>query len=132
MKTKIYEYDANLWFDKNPKEHATFVGEIEEQPAIGKNVMINGLNYNIKANLGVQEPIWCAKQVNLDYSGNTSATPAPICPHCGYHDGDYWEWEFRQQDSFLDVKETERECLSCHKEFRVEQETSVHYSTTKK
>lgn len=132
--TTIYKYDMKLWFDENPKEYLESIGDIDHVPAIGENVIIDGVNYNVRSCIPISdnEVAWCAKRVDLDYSGETSEMTAPICPHCGYHDGDYWEWRFTRKDDLSDVKEADRDCANCNHSFHVEQEVTVTYTTTKR
>ena len=56
------------------------------------------------------------------FDGDTKYTSNIICPHCGYEDQDSWEMT---KDS------GEVNCSRCDKEFFVERDVTVTYSTSK-
>lgn len=55
-----------------------------------------------------------------EFSGNTDYTNEVICPHCGYQHSDSFE-----------MSEGVRECHDCGREYEMERDVSVTYSTTK-
>lgn len=51
-----------------------------------------------------------------------------VCPYCGEEYGDSWEKEKDTFDGPLD----DEECQSCGKEFQVQRNGSITYSTSRK
>lgn len=56
-----------------------------------------------------------------EFDGDTDGTDEIVCPHCGYECSDSWE-----------KSEGVRECGDCGREYEVEREVTVTYSTTKR
>jgi hypothetical protein len=48
----------------------------------------------------------------------------PVCPHCGYIQGDAWEWANQEEDDDT--------CGNCGNEYTYERCITVEYSTRKK
>jgi hypothetical protein len=59
------------------------------------------------------------KNFDTDFTNNM------VCPHCGYEDGDCWEYGMK------DGEELQTECHSCGKKFSVTCYISINYSTEK-
>jgi transcription elongation factor Elf1 len=56
-----------------------------------------------------------------EFDGDTDYTDEVICPHCGYEHSDSFE-----------MSEGVRECSDCGREFEMERDVAVTYSTTKR
>jgi hypothetical protein len=56
-----------------------------------------------------------------EFTGDTDHTNEVTCPHCGHECIDSW-----------DMSEGEHECGDCGREFTMERDVSVSYSTTKR
>ena len=57
----------------------------------------------------------------------TTRTGWPVCPFCGHAHKGAWEWDFGPGLE----GDTEQECESCGKEFRVSRICDVSYTTGK-
>jgi len=56
-----------------------------------------------------------------EFDGATDYTDEVTCPHCGYQCSDSWE-----------MSEGVHECGDCGREFEMERDVTVSYSTTKR
>ena len=56
-----------------------------------------------------------------EFDGDTDYTDEVTCPHCGYKCSDSWEMSVGVH-----------ECGDCGREFEMERDVSVSYSTTKR
>lgn len=54
---------------------------------------------------------------------DTQYTDEPICPYCGHRHSAAWEWQLENS------QEEPRACESCGREFIVQMEVTVTYST---
>jgi len=56
---------------------------------------------------------------------DTRLQHVPVCPHCGYKHKDAWEWNFGPGVE----GDTEHRCDSCDRDFHVQREVSIYYTT---
>ena len=59
----------------------------------------------------------------------TKLQNSPVCPHCGHHHKDAWEWNFGPG---LEGEIDTRDCDNCEGMFSCYREVSVYYTTKTK